>query len=1324
MGDCIQTLTVGEVFGEGALLGSVLRSTTVLTQSCATVVMLSAIAYKAVLTYGSSGLNAAEYIYAVQCEQHRRSRDDSAKLSALLSHFRTFRCLPRPTLERIACKLVVQTFPANAVVLHQESSLAKLVVVVAGQLQIHVQDTTEGAKLVPRSALAPSASEHEALYGPVVGELSHGECFGEVALQKAFGSTQAATLRTLLPATVIVLAQTDYDRLLCENALLEMTAPHNDVNELLQLCAIPSVDRTEDHVRTTISALLRCDARIFWRQFNPVDLSFIAKHASITVVDAGTVLVEQNHRSGGMYVLLTGAVNIHRLTSTKVRRRQSVAAQVELHGREYAASSNEKHGRFLTSLSIGAAFGHVPLLTNSHSQSTYVVSRNLAKGITTATVLHVPAAYVLGLLRQENDNDDEALLFQPRLVFDNASVKPRDPTLLTLEKLATYLGHHDALRAVPYSVRLRLLQGMEIVEVRHNQLLWEAHESRPHAIVLVLAGSLLLVQSASSHHAILDDGKHGTAIQSSVTFDPHRTADAVTRMNSTDLLTTLCIGDIVGSMQFGSALQAQSAMATSDGKVGILHWGLLPPIRPALLELVDDIARQHMHRTFNGSTHGEAQSRRPDMRALTAQLFAMTGLRDTFPIAVQDVVHEDARFVSYRPGEVVCKQGESQEALYIVLTGSFDVFVQRATAITARRTSVEAKLAWRPPSKRKFTVTERDENPMKALMQLSKEPSAQTASNVNKLLQPSVHVALNGDRRGVREATLGPGDVFCERALFENGLSHPSTIVTTTAATVLVLHRSAYENLVAFGRPAPRSSHQGSQRARDLWKLVVHFVLKKRAQRSHWPSVIAFARQKRIQLVLDIVADVPCFVNMATHLREQICERTLFQTFAPNTHVFPKGASTERVFVLVSGSVDLVQTAGTTIDLSTLTLSTSSSDAAELTGYVRVRTVKNGDVFGEYEVLAAESHRQISAIATHGARVVAINKAEYLQSWPGVAEQQDRLAFLQNTDALRALDRDRACSLWYGLTPRACRRMDVILPLPTAKASDALVLIQDGECIVQRQVALRRTIHEKSWQEPALRLDAQVATLGRGNIALCEDASWHALELVASSRDVSLLVLHYAGAPFMLQRILGKRGMGALRKVSRAQLEWHAHREQTATQLATSSHPKPVTASTLPLLQCVPITTLRNNRLALPRFLLQRTLPGAPSPPKSAAVRGPRAPPTLADVAPKRKVFGSFGTPRITPCEAVGPVLAKAPRDDSLSLQRKLQHQIRAENQLAHTLDSALRAAASTTSEKACRLRHGRPPRNQKRDCPSMVALRVSDPSVAQAHAPVPAPRR
>ncbi|EQC28589.1 hypothetical protein SDRG_13665 [Saprolegnia diclina VS20] len=1131
MGDCIQTVSVGEVFGEGALLGNVLRATTVLTQSRAKVVTLSATAYKTLLTYGSSSLIAAEYIYAAQCEQHRRSREDSAKLSVFLSHFHTFRCLPRPTLERIACKLVVQTFPANAIVLHQESTLAKLVVVAAGQLQIHVHDTTEGSKL------------HEALYGPVIGELSHGECFGEVALQKGFGSTQAATLRTLSPVTVIVLLQTDYDRVLCEDALVEMAAPHNDVNELLRLCSTPCADRAEDHVRTTVSALLRCDARIFWRQFNSVDLTFIAKHASITVVDAGTVLVEQNHRSDGMYMLLTGAVNIHRLTSTKVRRRQSVAVQVELHGGEHAVSSNEKHGQFLTSLGIGSAFGHVPLLTNSHSQSTYVVSRNLAKGITTATVLHLPAADVLGLLRQENDNDDEVLLFQPRLVLDNASVKPRDPTCLTLEKLATYLGHHDALRAVPYCVRLRLLQGMEIVEVRHNQLLWDVHEFRPHAIILVLAGSLLLVQSASSQHAILDDeGGLGTEAASSVTFDSHRTANAVTRMNSTDLLTTLCIGDVVGSMQSGSALQAQSAVAISEGKVGILHWGLLPPTRPALVELVDDIARWHMRHSSNDSTTDEGA------HELTSQLFDMTGLRDTFPIAVQNLVHEDARFVTYQPGELVCKQGESQEALYIVLAGSLDVFVQRAPAIWTRRTSVDPKVTWRPPSKRKFVITERDDNPMKALMHLSKEPSARTTS-IKKLLQSPVPVAVNGDRRGVREATLGPGDVICERALFDGGLLHPSTIVTTTAAAMLVLHRDAYENLVAFGRPAPRPSHQGSQRARDLWKLVVHFVLKKRAQRSQWPSVIAFARQKRIQLVLDIVVDVPCFVKMATALREQICERTLFQTFAPNAYVFTKGASTERVFVLVSGSVDLVQTAGTTIDLSTSTPLTSTSDAAELTGYVRVRTVNNGDVFGEYEVLAAENHRQISAIATHGARVVAINKVEYLQSWPGVVEQQDRLAFLQHTDALRALDRDRACSLWYGLTPRACRRMDVILPLP--KASDALVLIQDGECIVQRQLALRRAIHEKSWREPTLRLDAHVATLSRGNVALCEDDSWHTLELVASSRDVSLLVLHYPGAPFMLQRILGKRGLGALRKVWRAQLEWHAHREEVTLLVST-----------------------------------------------------------------------------------------------------------------------------------------------------------------------------
>ncbi|OQR97051.1 hypothetical protein ACHHYP_12708 [Achlya hypogyna] len=1260
-GECITTATVGDVVGEAVLQGMLLRQYTVLAQSRAKVAMISQAEFKQIVAHDRVAFNAAEYVYSVQCEAHRRTRDDNAKLVALLQTFRIFRSLSPPALEKLTHKLMVQNLSANAVLLDQESVHAKFIIVVSGRVQIYVAETTEGRRI----SHDKQPADNEASQGTIIGDLTHGECFGEVALVQPFGAAQVATLRTVSPVTAIVLLQSDWLAAVRDDPDLSLEKPPDDKeDEEIQLRShFGTADRSEEVVHRAMAALLRADARLFFRQLSPAALHTVARHAQLRTVDADAVLLEQNYRSDGMWVVLSGVVHIFRVTAKRVYRRQSVVVPVE------EAEAHDTFGQRVSSLGVGSAFGHVPTLTDSVSQSTYLVGRSSTKG-TGAVLLLVPAAYVRGLLQP----DEEALSFQPRLVLEAAVAKPHE----SLEKLARYLGHSDVLRALPNTLRLRLLQGMEIVDIRHNQLLWDEHEWRANVVLVVLAGTLLLVHSGHAVHG--GDWVRPSKEAVPWVFDPHRTANTITRMNRTDTTRVLAMGDVVGVLQREEAPQRHSAIALTDGKVGVLHWSLLRPSPAPLLQLTESILQWHRaHEKDAASTRGVEE-----LHGLVAQLLDMTGLKDQFPVELQSAVPRALVFAAFAAGDVVVKQGEEEQVLYVLLDGSVDIFVQRPPPVFGNSSPAKPKASWSSPSKRKFTLAD-NSDPMKALQQLSKDPHLMS-SRRKSTKASDMFAEPNHERFGVRDGVLTAGDILGDRALFTPGATHFATMVAATSVTALVLPRHVYEHLATHdtnATPTPDTKRNTSGRARDHWKLIAHFILKRRAQRSQWPSVIEFARQKRIRLVMEIVQGVACFKVMPPALRQQICERTLFQTYAANAYVFCKGKPSERFYVVVSGTVDLVQSS----------VGAVTDDSAEVSGYVKVCSLSDGDTFGEFELLAGDKLRQISAVTPHGVRLVAVNKAEFMQSWPGLARMHNRLNFLQTLDAFKELDKDRVCSMWYGLVTREYRRTQVIVPFATGKVAETLYIIENGECVVERQINLHRSIQEKTWQEPDIHVDAQVATLSRGNVLLCEEATWKALTMVASTRDATLLVLSYPGSPFQLQRVLGKRGMGMLRKITRVQLDWHRVQENTAAKLAVESRAKPLNEVSAPIFKCVPVAKLRQNRLALPRFLLQRnSLRGAM--PKEVAV-GPRM--TTLQTSPTGSFAVAPSSPEAPSLHLVGPVWPKAPRDDALSrtmrLQRLLQHQIRSENQLAHALDVAPRATMAEASlATALRRKHGRPP--------------------------------
>ncbi|RHY06575.1 hypothetical protein DYB36_005780 [Aphanomyces astaci] len=1042
-----------------------------------------------------------------------------------------------------------RTFKAHEVLSRQGDPDVPLVICVAGKVLLYVQDSVEESRcrlLGPQNASAPASSgtitkksgtnaasaltdnlEYDPGLGWCVGELGDGESFGEQAV--ASGGVQSATLRM---------------------------------------------------VRDIAKALRRCDAGLFFQQLGQYALETMAQEAAVRVVDAGTIVLQQDHTCEYMYIVLNGSINIHRLTARRKQRRQSSIIHMELHqhklpddshpptphgttrdGADTSASLGtetfDKCGQFLSSLGVGGAFGHVPILTNSHSQSSYVVARNLAKGTLTAMLLCVPARFVAALLQRY----DDSLLYNPRQVLDQAT-KPKHDRQNAL-KFANFLCTKAAFAAMPQRTLHRLLESMQVVDIPFNHLLWDQGERLGHGVVVVLAGSVLLVRSGRTHPRLV--------------LHVGRTANTVTLMHSHDQVHSCGPGDCIGSMRIDDSenntiVTTDTAMTLTGCKVAIIQWPRVYVAEPYVAKLCNDLLDLHathlkrqQEQLQQVPLEGEspplaAPATSDDVHAAIGNLLSAIEWKDKFPVRVQGCIAELFTFAVYSSND-----------------------------ISTKSTSIKRSLSTRRGA------------------------------------ESGASVAINHPLGDI-EARLGPGDVLSEQAL----------------------------------------------RARDHWKLVIHYIIKNRSQRSHWPCVIEFARQKRIRLVMDIVKNVPVFQAMDVELRVRICERTLFQTLAPNV-----GKPVERFFVVVRGTVDLVHvTSPTTADAAT-----SSSDASD--SWLKIRTVRAGEWFGEYEILAHEPNRQILAMTTaEGAHVVAVYKGEFIVSWPTLQKWTDRLAFLRQSDALGALEDDRFCSVWYGLRKLRFRRNDVVVPERSSanKMADAIYWIDEGECVVHQATTLVRAIKESRSHEKDVELDVQVATLTRGNVLYCDDSTW-------------------------------------------------MPRTCTATQLAVASEPKPIDSPMLPLLKCVPIARMQGNRVKLPNFLLQRHVP-PPTTTADASNQRPERDPRRASLSPTARTSvitptggwnphrplsdakpsymnGSFAfnqpsptQPRSSPLGLLETAHVLRPQirldeaeTSSVRLQKALDLQIHQDVKLLHELGSATKRSklSEARREQQVRIKHGRP---------------------------------
>lgn len=219
--------------------------------------------------------------------------------------------------------------------------------------------------------------------------------------------------------------------------------------------------------------------------------------------------------------------------------------------------------------------------------------------------------------------------------------------------------------------------------------------------------------------------------------------------------------------------------------------------------------------------------------------------------------------------------------------------------------------------------------------------------------------------------------------------------------------------------------------------MAISYVLQSRAKRSRWQSVLVAAKRRRVDLMFDLLGELPVFADTPKAQTLTLCASATLQTYAHDAVVFAKGEPTaERCFLVLAGEVALQHVlSGTALASAVVSAPPVGVTSVHESGSqkVCVHTARAGDVFGDFELFAGKDGRQIAAtIASLVAKVVILPREDFLQHWPRSARLERKLSTIRSAfSGVVALDSDHLCALYYAMQEKTFMRGEgafIVLP--------------------------------------------------------------------------------------------------------------------------------------------------------------------------------------------------------------------------------------------------------------------------------------------------------
>lgn len=210
--------------------------------------------------------------------------------------------------------------------------------------------------------------------------------------------------------------------------------------------------------------------------------------------------------------------------------------------------------------------------------------------------------------------------------------------------------------------------------------------------------------------------------------------------------------------------------------------------------------------------------------------------------------------------------------------------------------------------------------------------------------------------------------------------------------------------------------------------MAIGLVIQRRTQRSHWFSVIARARQHRVELVFDLVKGLTVFEDVPKSQVMNLCAYASVQTFSQQSSIFSKGDDTSNlVFMVLNGSVALQQVVPASLlngSIATGAMAHSNSIMPSTDAKVTIQIMDTGDIFGDFEMYHQATKRYINAVsASPWTRLVLIPQDDFRLFWPQQTRLNDKLSLLKaSLQNVHDFDSEQLCSMYYGAIYQAFSR--------------------------------------------------------------------------------------------------------------------------------------------------------------------------------------------------------------------------------------------------------------------------------------------------------------
>lgn len=189
------------------------------------------------------------------------------------------------------------------------------------------------------------------------------------------------------------------------------------------------------------------------------------------------------------------------------------------------------------------------------------------------------------------------------------------------------------------------------------------------------------------------------------------------------------------------------------------------------------------------------------------------------------------------------------------------------------------------------------------------------------------------------------------------------------------------------------------------------------------------AKRHRVELMFDLLHALPVLCEAPKAQILALCTAVTLQTYSQDSVVFAKGDIVEdQCFLVLTGIVVLHQycsgATGSSMAVGALLGALSSSSQDSATQKITVQTMKAGDVFGDFELLAEKSERQVYATTCSSAtKLVIMPREDFLAYWPRHMRLESKLLTLKGAlYGVHNLESDHLCSLYYSMQERTFNR--------------------------------------------------------------------------------------------------------------------------------------------------------------------------------------------------------------------------------------------------------------------------------------------------------------